>query len=182
MDPYEGFAERYDCSFGLFGENDQQVNEFFRQLPSHFQQSFDAVVCLSAIGFMTCEAEFLRAFESMIQVLRPGGMLILTAIPTDRQWREKPRFILTTNTPEFSRVFSIDYLDKKARYNILDVFHSREKNELRIWSAELHVLLRDDQERLLKAAGFHRVVFYGAYDFSPYDKSISNSLITVAYR
>ncbi|HEX6304534.1 MAG TPA: hypothetical protein VFZ76_10120 [Anaerolineales bacterium] len=31
-DPYEGMAERYDLSFGLFGEQDPQMSEFFRQL------------------------------------------------------------------------------------------------------------------------------------------------------
>jgi hypothetical protein len=51
-----------------------------------------------------------------------------------------------------------------------------------VWSAELSVLLRDDQERLLKASGFHTVDFYGAFDFAPYDKEVSNSLIAVAHK
>ena len=244
MDPYEGFAERYDLSFGPFGEHDPLVVEFFRQLfaqndihtvldcacgsgrhlpmfhslgckvfgsdisqsmlaqaqsnlaelgldvpllqadfqdlPGYFQLSIDAVVCLGAIGFMKGEAEFLRAFESMGQVLRPGGILILTAIPTDRQWKEKQRFSLNSNSPDFSRLFVIDYLEEKARYNILDIFHSHNQSDLKVWSAELHVLLRDDQERLLKQAGFRKVDFFGAFDFSAYDKETSNSLITVA--
>jgi SAM-dependent methyltransferase len=32
MDPYENFAERYDMSFGSFGEHEPQVGEFFRRL------------------------------------------------------------------------------------------------------------------------------------------------------
>lgn len=31
-DAYQDFAERYDLSFGPFGEHDPQVIEFFRQL------------------------------------------------------------------------------------------------------------------------------------------------------
>ena len=191
MDPYKGFAERYDLSFGLFGGQDPQVVEFFRQLftqnnvrrvldcacgtgrylplfhslgcevfgsdvsesmlvkartnlaevglevplfqvdfrdlPAQFAQSFDAVVCMAAIGFMNFETDILRAFGSMSQVLRSEGILILTAIPTDRQWKEKPRFLLTTNTPAFSRIFAMDYLDNTVRYNILDIFHTDEK-------------------------------------------------------
>lgn len=152
----------------------------FRELPDHFQQPFDAVVCLAAISFMPDKAECLKAIKSMVQVLHPGGILILTAMPTDRQWKEKPRFVLSTNTPDFSRIFAIDYLDTKARYNILDVFHSQAKNDLKIWSAELHVLLRDDQERLLTTVGFRSVEFYGSFGFSPYDKESSNTLISVA--
>lgn len=246
MDPYEGFAQRYDLSFGLFGEQDPCLVDFFsqlfsqnnvhtlldcacgtgrhlplfhslgceiigsdisesmlaqakinlagmglgvplfqvdfRELPSNFQQPFDAVVCLGAIGFMTNEAEFLQAFKSMRQVLRPGGILILTAMPTDRQWREKPRFILSTNTPFFSRIFAIDYFEKKARYNILDVFHTEKMSNLQVWSAELTPLLLDDQDRLLRAAGFRKVDFFGSFDFSLYSKETSNSFITVAYK
>lgn len=246
MDPYEGFAGRYDLSFGLFGEHEPQVVEFFQQLftrnnvctvldcacgtgrhlplfralgcevigsdvsesmlaqarinlaevglevpllqvdfrdlPVHFQRPFDAAVCLAAIGFMTSETEFLRAFESMGQALRPGGILILSAIPTDQQWKERPRFILTANTPDFSRLFAMDYLETKVRYNILDIFHTNERRDLQVWSTELHPLLMDDQERLLKWSGFRTVDFFEAFDFSPYDKETSNNLITVAYK
>ena len=246
MDPYAGFAERYDLSFSLFGGYDSQVGEFFshlfnknnihtvldcacgtgrylplfqslgcevigsdisesmldqarrnliqvgleiplhqadfRHLPNYFQQEFDAVVCLAAIGFMPDEAECLKAFKSMAQVLRPQGMLVLTAMPTDRQWREKPRFILNSGSRDFTRIFAIDYLEERARFNILDIFHSGERSELKVWSAELRALLRDDQERLLLAAGFRAVEFYGSFDFSPYDKARSDSLITVAQR
>jgi hypothetical protein len=31
-DPYERMAERYDLSFGPFGEQDPELGEFFRQL------------------------------------------------------------------------------------------------------------------------------------------------------
>lgn len=42
------------------------------------------------------------------------------------------------------------------------------------------VYLRDDQERLLQAAGFASVAFYGGYRFEPYDKQTSHLLIAVA--
>jgi hypothetical protein len=64
----------------------------------------------------------------------------------------------------------------------LDIFHSPERNESEVWRAELTVLLMDDQERLLKLAGFQRVDFYGDFDFSPYVKSSSDCLITVAHK
>jgi SAM-dependent methyltransferase len=246
MDPYEGFAQRYDLSFGLFGEQDAQMVEFFRllfsqnnvhtvldcacgtcrhlplfhtlgcevtgsdvsasmlaqarinltgvgldvplfqvdfrDLPVSFQKPFDAVVCLGAIGFMTSEADFLKAFHSMRQALRSDGILILTAIPTDKQWKDKPRFILMTNTPDFSRLFAIDYLENKARYNILDIFHTKKTSDLHVWSAELTPLLMNDQNRLLKESGFRKVDFLGTFDFLPYDKETSSSLITVAYK
>ncbi len=154
----------------------------YRELPQGISMRFDAVVCLGSIGYMADEAEFLRAFESMCGVLQEGGLLVLTAMPTDSQWQQKPRFLLTSNTRDFSRVFVIDYLEDRARYNILDIFHTEQVRDFKVWSAELHVLLRDDQERLLKQAGFQRVDFYGSFEFEAYDKETSDKLITVAQR
>lgn len=152
----------------------------YRNLPQHFPRSFDAVTCLGSIGYMTDETQFSQAFRSMNAVLGDGGVLVLTTIPTDREWEKKPRFKLAVNTSEFTRLFVMDYFEQTVGYHILDIYHSREANELKVWSAKLTVLLRDEQERLLKAAGFQKVEFYGGFDFSPYDKAISDRLIAVA--
>jgi ubiquinone/menaquinone biosynthesis C-methylase UbiE len=152
----------------------------YRHLPETFGRTFDAVVCLGAIGYMPGEAEFLRAFRSMRAVLRDGGLLVLTAVPTDKQWAERPRFILNANTRDFSRLFVIDYLERTARYNVLDLFHGEERRGLEVWSAELAVLLQADQQRLLERAGFLSVAFYGTLAFDPYDRATSNRLIAVA--
>ncbi|MFB0533402.1 MAG: class I SAM-dependent methyltransferase [Anaerolineae bacterium] len=154
----------------------------YRELPQHFDRPFDAVMCLSSsILHMPNEAEVLRAFRSMREVLRDGGILVLTQGTTDKQWAEKPRFILAVNTEEFSRLFVIDYFDQGARYNILDIFHSEGAGALRVWHVDYpQMLLKDDQERLLEASGFGAVDFYGSYRFDPYDKEASDRLIAVA--
>jgi len=154
----------------------------YRELPQHFNRQFDAVVCLSSsILHMPNEIEVLRAFSNMGRVLRDSGILVLTQGTTDKQWAEKPRFILAVNTKEFSRLFVMDYFDQGARYNILDIFHSEEARDFKVWSVDYpQILLKDDQERLLKASGFGAVDFYGSYRCDPYDKQASNLLIAVA--
>ncbi len=157
----------------------------YRELPRHFHRPFDAVVCLStSIAHMPNEAEVLRALLSMSSVLRDGGLLILSQGTSDRQWCDKPRFILAVNTPDFSRLFVIDYYaEHSARYNIVDISHSAETNEMQTWSTDYPcLLLRDGQERLLKAAGFRAMEFYGTYQFDPYDKEVSQRLIVVAHK
>jgi glycine/sarcosine N-methyltransferase len=156
----------------------------YRELPQHFSQQFDAVVCLSSsILHMPDEAEVVRAFRSMGEVLRDGGILVLTQGTTDKQWKEKPRFILAVNTQDFSRLFVIDYLERGARYNILDIFHGEETRDFKIWSVDYpQMFLRDEQERLLKEAGFGAVDFYGAYRFEPYDEEASSLLIAIAHK
>jgi hypothetical protein len=75
----------------------------------------------------------------------------------------------------------MDYFDQGARYNILDIFHSEKARGFKVWSVDYpHMLLKDDQERLLKASGFAAVDFYGTYRFDPYDKQTSDWLIAVA--
>lgn len=154
----------------------------YRELPQHYAQTFDAVVCLSSsILHMPDDEQALQALRSMRSVLRPRGILVLTQGTTDRQWQEKPRFLAVTNTPDFTRLFVIDYEGEGARYNILDLYHTEERNELQTWSVTYpRILLRDDQERLLTAAGFASVDFYGSFEFEPYDKGTSRRLIAVA--
>jgi hypothetical protein len=118
----------------------------------------------------------------MSGVLCANGILVLTAIPTDRQWKEKPKFTLIADTSECSRVFTMDYFEHTVRYNILDLLRGTAGTELKTWSAELTVLLRDDQERLLKKARFQQVEFFGGYDLGAYDKATSNQMITIAHK
>jgi hypothetical protein len=76
----------------------------------------------------------------------------------------------------------MDYFKDAVRYNILDLVRGPNGTVLKTWNAELTLLLRDNQERLLKAAGFRQVDFFGSYDSTPYDKATSNQLITVAHK
>jgi SAM-dependent methyltransferase len=156
----------------------------YRQLPQHFFHPFDAVMCLSSsILHMPDESQVRSAFESMHGVLHQGGILVLTQGTSDRQWREKPRFIPVVNEPDFTRLFVIDYLGEGGRYHILDIHHSDEVRDFKVWSIEYpHMYLRDDYERLLKAAGFATVTCYGSYRFDPYDTETSQRLIVVAQK
>ena len=154
----------------------------FRDLPTHFDQPFDAVVCLSgSLLEVPDETEMLRGLRSMHAVLRQGGLLVLTQGMTDKLWRERPRFLLEINTSDLSRLFVIDYFDHGARFNILDVFHSSRESGLKVWSMDHpRVLLGADHRRLLHGARFADVQLFGGYDFETYDVETSNRLIVVA--
>ena len=97
----------------------------FRDLRAGFDRDFDAVVCLSSsILEMPDEAEVLKALSSVRQLLAEDGVLVLSQGTTDKQWNERPRFILAVNRDDFSRLFVIDYDDGGARYNVLDILHA----------------------------------------------------------
>ena len=86
------------------------------------------------------------------------------------------------NTRDFSRLYAIDYLERTARYHVLDIYHGEQDRGLKVWRAELTVLLREDQQRLLDRAGFRTVNFFGTFAFDPYDEAMSDRLIAVAHR
>ena len=102
---------------------------------------------------------------------------------TDKQWRSKPRFIPAVSRTDFSRIFAIDYAEKSARINVLDIFHREDKRDFKVWTIDFpHILLKDDYEKLLKKANYSFLDFYGSYGFAPYNPETSNRLIIVAQK
>lgn len=151
-------------------------------LPRQFSRRFDAVACLSSsILHMPSERKVLKAFNSMAGVLSEKGLLILTQGTSDKQWKERPRFILAVNRQDFSRVFAIDYVGAGARYHVLDISQRKQSQGLDVWTVDYpRIYLRDDYERFLKASGFDDIEFYGTYGFDAYDRDASERLIVVA--
>ncbi|MBN1399916.1 MAG: class I SAM-dependent methyltransferase [Anaerolineae bacterium] len=153
----------------------------FRELPAQYAQRFDAVLCLStALPQVTDETEIVRALRSMLAVLAPGGITVLTQGMTDRQYHERSRFDLIVNTADISRVMVIDYAETEWQVHILDLTHSQAEQRFDIASFRYRLLLRDDYARLLEQAGYEEVIFHGGWDGSPYDKASSRRLIIVA--
>ena len=156
----------------------------FRELPQHFDERFDAVVCWSAsIIHVSDDDDALKAFRSMYDVLADGGILILDQGITDKRFGEMSRFQLSRDTPEATRIYVADIVgERDVQYSILDVIRDEDGSQLHVWTTDGHILLRDDQERLLMEVGFSSVSFFGTYDFKPYDKLESNRLIAIAYK
>ena len=117
----------------------------------------------------------------MYEVLAEGGILVLDQGVTDKRFNEMSRSQLSRDTSEATRIYVADVVgERDVQYSILDVVRDSDGSKLHVWTTDGHILLRDDQERLLTEAGFNSGDFYGTYDFQPYDKLESNRLIAVA--
>ncbi|MGD9379826.1 MAG: class I SAM-dependent methyltransferase [candidate division WOR-3 bacterium] len=156
----------------------------YRLVHKQFKHKFDAVVCLSSsILHMPDKKEVIKAFLSMRRILRDNGLLVLTQGTTDKQWKQKPRFLMACSKKDFMRMFVIDYLERGARYNIVDIWHGKPKPEMKVWHVDYEqILLKDDYSKLLQLAGFRKVRFYGSYKYEPYSKKESDMLIVVAHK
>jgi len=175
---------RARVNLSTLGANIEVLEADYRNLPEHFNKKFDAVVCLtSSILHTPNDSEFLRALKSMKKVLNNGGLLILTQGTADKQWSEKPRFILGPSHEKSSRVFVIDYHENGATYNMLDIHHPNGQSSLQSWSITYNkVFLHDDHKKLLTESGFKDIQFYGDYDFVTYNKQTSKRLISTAVK
>jgi SAM-dependent methyltransferase len=152
----------------------------FRRLPFR-SGALDAVICLrTSLPHLQDRNEVLTALRSIRGVIRSGGVLVLSQGITDRLMREQPKFILEVNTPEFSRIMALDYLEHQVRISVLDVFHTREQGDLKVASFEYSCLLTDDYRQLLRQAGFGDADYYGSWSMEPYDEASSPQLIIVA--
>jgi ubiquinone/menaquinone biosynthesis C-methylase UbiE len=154
----------------------------FRSPPFRDSQ-FDAVLCLTtSLPHLLDQAEVLVALRSMRTLLRDGGILVLSQGLTDKLFKERPRFIPETNTPEFSRVFAFDYFEQTVHIHILDLFHEKDRQEFRVGLFEYLILLQDDYERLLTESRYRDVEYYGSFSLDAYDKEQSDQLIVVAHK
>ena len=167
----------------LAGADVPLVRADFRELPAHFPEPFDAVVCLgNAVNELLEDAETLRALASMRSVLRPGGILVLDQGQTDASMRERPRFAPVVNERDFTRLFTMDHAGDVMTVDIFDFLHTEAEAAFHHATVRIRVRLLDGWRRILREAGFAAVEFFGDWDGAPYDEAASRRLIAVARR
>lgn len=152
----------------------------FRDLKNHFNNEFDAVVCLTtSLPHVHEERELIKALVSMKNVLKDKGIVIITQGTTHNSLRPEYRIEVVVNNNEFSRVFIKDIAKGLQTINILDIYHSQERNESQFHQVIYKILLDDDYKRLLKKAGFKKIKILGGYDMKPYNSEKSWQLIVI---
>jgi len=178
----ESMLDQAKKNFHSVGENIELHQLDFRHLDTHFKNKFDCVCCLStSIWHLPNEDEVVKAYSSMKSVLTQNGILIISQGTSDKQWSEKPRFIIARDNKEITRLFVIDYPEKGMIFNVVDIIRDGEVSRVESWSMNYaQVLMQDDHQRLLSEAGFGTIEFFGSYNLDPYDKEKSNRLIAIA--
>jgi ubiquinone/menaquinone biosynthesis C-methylase UbiE len=178
-----------DVSRAMLDQARKRLAEYGLSIPlrqgdfRNLSGSFDAVLCMTtSLPHLLDETDILQALRSMRNALNSNGILILTQGLTDKQYNDRLRFAPVINTPESSRIMVMDYFETEWEVHVLDLVHTRDKQNFKRASFRYKLLLRDDYDRLLADAGFTQRHFYGDWDFTPYDKSSSRRLIVVATR
>jgi cobalamin biosynthesis Co2+ chelatase CbiK len=145
-----------------------------------WDKKFDAVVCLTqALNHMLTHEDLLAALKSMYERLNDNGLIILTQGTTHRTLLDEFRFSPVVNNSEFTRILARDIEGEFQTIHILDVFHDKDRNEMKKHSVRIRIILDGEFRSLLKEAGFSRADIYGSYERAPYDRDNSWKLIAV---
>lgn len=151
----------------------------FRYLETAFEETFDAIVCLTtSLPHLHTDADLITALKSMKRRLNDGGILILTQGATPATLKLPPIEVVVQRE-DFTRVYVKEYDDRFQTIHILDLFHSGDRLENRQYDVKYRLLFDDDYRKLLSEAGFCDIWFYGDYSGNPYT-SESRRLIVVA--
>lgn len=144
--------------------------------------SFDAVVnVFTSLGLFLDDAEDVRALAEARRVLAPGGALLLESMHRDEviaAYAERDRWRLPDGTEirvrrRFDPVTGVSH--ERWRWRSSDGREAGEKRHT------LRLRTATEIDRLLRAAGFEDVVYYGDWDGSPLTHE-AERLIAVAGR
>ncbi len=168
-------------NFGRLGMDIPLKRCDFRELDQHFDDTFDAVVCLStSLPHLHKDKELIRALTSMRGVLRDGGIVVIDQGTTHSSIKPERRFELIVNNKDITRLFVKDVEEDMQTIHIIDIYHSDLANCLEHYSVVYRILLDDDYHRLLRSAGYKNIRIFGGHDMSAYDPDTSQRLIAVA--
>ncbi len=155
----------------------------YRCLEHAWNHHFDAILCMNqSIAHMHTRGDLLTAFRSIRGRLSDRGILIMTQGSTHHTLQDRYRFDLLVNNRDFSRIFVRDVEDGFQIFHFLDVYHGARRDEMKVHTIRLRIILDDEYRLLLGESGYSRVHIYGGFDMAPYDREQSRRLIVVAER
>ena len=152
----------------------------FQNLRAIHCETFDAVVCLSN-SINENEVDQIVALQSMKQVLRPDGIIILDQGQTDLSMQDPPSYVPIVNDRSFSRLFTMTYDQDIMIVNIFDFTHDEKESKYDFNHSEFKIRIRlyADWKAILKKVNL-KAEFYGNWEGEEYDPKTSKRLIIVA--
>lgn len=152
----------------------------FRELEKHFEQTFDAVVCLTtSLPHLHKDSDLIKALVSMKTVLTDHGIVVVDQGTTHRSLKPERRYELVVDSKDFSRVFVKEIKGRLQIIHILDIFHGAPEIRLEHHKVTYRILLDEDYQRLFTQAGYKKTHILGNWDWSPYHPETSERLIVV---
>ena len=153
------------------------ISADFQKLELKYSSKFDAVVCLSN-AINEPEVDVIKALNSMKNVLNKHGIIIIDQGQTDMSIKNGQKYSLEVNNKDFSRLYTMDYLENIMTVNIYDLVHNNDYCGMNVNIFKIKIRLYDEWVRIMDEAQLDFKI-YGNWDFSPYKKENGKRLIIV---
>ena len=150
----------------------------YQFLENTFSKKFDAIVCLSS-AINETEFDVLKSLKSMKNVLNDHGIIIFDQGQTDMSMKNPPLYSLEVNNRDFSRLYTMNYLENIMTVNIFDLVHTEGQNDMNVNIFKIKIRLYDEWIKILNEVNLTGE-FYGNWDLLPNKKTDSKRLIVVA--
>lgn len=159
------------------------------ELPRHFNEPFDAVLCLgNSLPHLVTDAELDAGLAGLVSVLRPGGLFVLHNLNYDKRWREQPRFFAVDSGHVDGREVLVwrfaDYHTDAERITFHIAIFSKSDDDwaVDVISTPQRPLFWDDVRRRLGELGMTHIVPYGNLAGNPFEPAASSDLVVTARR
>lgn len=157
--------------------------EDFRSLGNSWGGSFDMVTCLTtSLPHMLTDDDIVMALSSMYSQLGEGGILVITNGITDALLTNKPKFIPARVLVNDAFFFVMEYQETQLIFNIVYVKKETDGFGHKFTTITYNAMRKSVLERCFGQTQFRSISYYGDYDMSPYDPSVSTKLIAVAQK
>jgi len=143
---------------------------------------FDAILCLgNSLPHLLTDTQLHATIRGFGTLLAAGGIAVVQMLNYGRILERQERIVGVTRSENTEYVRFYDFLPENIRFNVLELHwqdgrcrHKLHQTELRPYRAQ----------RLCEAftdAGFRRPKLYDGWDFSEFDRSVSDGLLLVAH-
>ena len=152
----------------------------FQNLRAVHSEVFDAVLCLSN-SINEAEVDPIKALESMKQVLKPDGIIILDQGQTDLSMQDPPSYVPIMNNQNLSQLYTMTYDKDIMTVNIFDFIHDEKARKYDFSHSQFKICIRlsEDWRAILQRANL-KAEFYGNWEGEKYNPNRNKRLIIVA--
>lgn len=180
-----------DCSEAMLHKAEQRLREEdaaarlvrarWDELPCAFDRRFDAVICIgNSLPLAGADERVQDSLEGMLEVLAPGGLLVIQNRNMDKMVRERPEAVLNTaDKPGNFTLFVFDYRDPIVIYKIFYIVTGDGK-DVTYNEFPMNILTRAKLEAMLRRAGAASWKIYGDSRLAGFSPGRSPRMIAAA--
>lgn len=154
----------------------------FRRLPETWNgKTFDLVTCLTtSLPYMLTDDDLVAALNSMYDVLKAGGLLVIDNGITDALLNAKPKLLVGRVHSDDAFYFFMEYPnERRVTFNILYVKKRDDGFSHLFKSTTYNALRKSVLENAFRQTRFAQIDYFGDYELTPYSEA-SNRMLVLA--